>query len=138
MYFSMNYCKITVRKSFWPLSEDCGHPDLIRVLKIFFPLSVIWTDYHLKFVSQERSLSVQKKMYFNININLKVLWIHVVGDSLHNSLLLTGQLIFFLTWPSAIYKFYQPHVYTDHSMPFTCIVKAFLRLLKVLTDYDYR
>ena len=59
------------------------------VLEIFFPLSVIWTNYYLKFVSPERSLSVQKKT----NINFEFLWIHVVGDFLHNSLLLTDHLI---------------------------------------------
>lgn len=37
----------------------------IRVLEIFFWLSVIWTDYHLKFVSLDRFLSVQK-----ISINI--------------------------------------------------------------------
>ena len=32
-----------------------------RVLDIFFPLSFTGTDYHSKFVSPEKSLSVQKK-----------------------------------------------------------------------------
>ena len=101
---------------------------ICRVLEIFFPLSVILTDYghyHLKFVSPEKSPSVQKKP----NVYIKFLWIQVVANFLHNSLLLTGHLNF-LTWSSAIYKFYSPNVYTDHSMSFTYIVKAFLKLQK--------
>ena len=41
-------------------------------------------------VCQSREISISPEKY---NINFKFLWIHVVGDFLHNSLLLTDHLI---------------------------------------------
>ena len=109
IYFSFFYYKLDNLQSSWKLFPAVSHLD--------------WLPFE---VCQSREIYISPEKN---NISIKFLWIQVVADFLHNSLLLTGHLNF-LTWSSAIYKFYQPHVYTDHSMSFTYIVKDFLKLQK--------